>query len=187
MDESRAREYQDAYYSGDTAAYDRLYAEVRRMSLQWVGRFQAKKRLSLSDYDRDRIAGDSATRLMMQYIKHPGYKVYSFYHRIELEVFRVMFGGSTSRKREVNDAATAIPDDVPDRQEEPKAQDDPMAAILAEPEGKRVVIDLARARSYRGAVLTIAAYSSRRWIYDHAEALHTVFRMTRWPPRSHTL
>lgn len=41
--------------------------------------------------------------------------------------------------------------------------------------GKRVVVDLYRATYYKRAILAIALYMPKQWIYNHAVELKTVF------------
>ena len=52
--------------------------------------------------------------------------------------------------------------------------------VADHPRGKRIVIDLARAKSYKMAIRRIESYVRREWIYAHAEKIYTVFKTLHW-------
>ena len=53
--------------------------------------------------------------------------------------------------------------------------------ILELPQGRKIVVDVYRATSYKKAILAIAQYTSKRVIYDHAARLKLLYDYTRIP------
>jgi hypothetical protein len=187
VDETAAHERQDAYYHGDTEALGGLYTEIRKIAKAWVFVIANKKRIPFYDGQADYVAHESATRIISLYLRKPGYRVYSFYERVRLEVYYHLFdGGHRDRAGEIRKAATVSLGDMDPEAEcdERECKPDALQAIEeSSPYGTRIIVDLGTAKNYRGAILRIAGYMPKRWIYDNADSLHTVYRMTRWPKR----
>jgi hypothetical protein len=162
-----------------------LYCEVRRMADLMLRQMALGVHRDLAESEVGEMAHDSSSRLLSQYLKHPGYRVKNFRRRVWLECQYHLFDGGhqdrpgkeIDRKMLPIEAAEKVKSDNGNGHEETifSFQD----IVTEHPRGAQMIIDIFRAKSYRDAIETIAEYTSKRWMLDHAIRLKYVYRNTR--------
>jgi len=139
----------------------------------------------LSEPESDEMSHDSASRLLSQYLKHPGYRVTNFRRRVYFECQYQLFDGghqdrpskAIKRKMVPLDAVTEVKAGNGNGHEDTSYS---LQDILSDhPQGAQIIIDIFRSKSYREAMETVSTYVSKRWLFDHAVRLKHVYRNTR--------
>lgn len=187
IDESKARGLQAMYDAGAVGALQALQEECAGIALR-VLRCQAQgSQLFLTRERAEEIAHNASARLMEQYLKHPEFRVRRFAKYLGYRVNEELF--VDPRLKQKSFEAKVVPvdgtifdfADLSERTTVAVMTED-AAQDLAESHewGKKAVADLCRSRSYRQAIRRIAGYVGKRWIYDHAESLHEVYRALHW-------
>jgi hypothetical protein len=185
--DQRAIGLQSIYHAGRAEALAPLREVCQAIAAGIVRGERRRRGLYLAVERIEEIASDAAGQLVAYYLRNPGYNVRSFRRRLAYEVCLIMNAGARSKQRHFEDHLHTIGD--PDRHSdclEARERVAPAAALDAlvaeHPKGKKIAADLYRSLYYRVAIRRIAAYVDRRWIYEHAEALHQVFRTFHWRP-----
>ena len=187
--DQRAIGLQSIYHAGRAEALAPLREECQAIAAGIV-RWECRRRgLRLSVDQIEELATDASARLIAQYLKHPDYRVRNFSSRLRCDVRYVMFAPARSRQQCFEDHLSVIGDidrhsaigENPERVPAAAALD---LLVAEHPKGKKIAADLCRSLYYRVAIRRIAEYVERRWIYEHAETLHQVFRTFHWRPAS---
>lgn len=185
IDDSIAVELQERYLAGDKRMLSGLYCEVKRMSDMILKQIAKSVHRDLTEREAEEMSHDASSRLLSQYLKHPGYRVRNFRVRVRDEcMFRLFDGGHQDRpskkiEREMMplEAAEQVKSGNGNGHEDISFS---FQDIMTEhPMGAQIIIDLFKARSYREAVESIASYATKRWLYDHAVRLKYVYKHTR--------
>ncbi len=185
VDDAIAIELQDRYLSGDKHILSALYCEVRRMAALMLRQIANGVNRDLTDDEESEMSHDSASRLLSQYLKHPGYRVRNFRIRVRDEcLYRLFDGGHQDRPgKKIEREMMPIESAEHVKSGNGNGHEDTTFSfqdIMTEhPRGSQMIIDLFRARSYREAIQSIASYATRRWIFDHAVRLRYVYKHTR--------
>ncbi len=190
MKESRAGGLQSIYYAGRREALAPLRDECQAIAAGIVRREMRRRGMTLPVDEIEEIASDAAGQLIAHYLRDPTYRVRSFPGRLAYEVRNILCAPLRSRQRSFEEAVEST-----DEADAHAARSDHQAlalppeialdVLVAEHEqGKKIAADLYRSRYYRQAIRRIAIYVERRWIYEHAETLHQVFRTFHWRPAS---
>jgi len=188
-DEQRATGLQSIFHAGQREALAPLRDCCQQIAASIV-RWERKRRgIHLSVQAIEEIASDAAGQLIAHYLRNPGYSVQRFRVRLAYEVRNILNEPLRSHQRSFESQMHLTPD--ADRHESAAAArpaihpEKALEVLVADHEhGKKIAADLARSTSYRVAVKRIACYVERSWIYEHAEALHQVFRTFHWRPSS---
>jgi len=186
-DEQRAIGLQSIYHAGRREALAPLRDCCQAIASSIVRCERRRLGIHLSVADIEEISSDAAAQLIENYLRNPSYIVRWFRVRLVYEVRNVLYAPLRSKQRHFEDHLTITGDidkhssGPDDRERVPEAA--ALDALVAEhPKGKKIAADLCRSLYYRVAIRRIAAYVDRRWIYEHAEALHQVFRTFHWRP-----
>jgi len=167
MDETVAKEFQRRCLEGEGRALSGLYAELRYMGDQIL-----RGRPDAAD-----LSHQAASRLVERYMRHPGgYRIRHFGYMVSREVAHALADGGNGHRatrecRLVEEPANTI---IPDDEIQPI---DYVKDLQRTSVGRRVLLDLWSSWGYQRAMLTIAEYVGRSWIYARAMQLHTVYRM----------
>lgn len=185
--DQRAIGLQSIYHAGRREALAPLRKECQAIAAGIV-RWELRRRgLRLTVERIEELATDASARLIAQYLKHPDYRVRNFSSRLRCEVRYVMFAPARSRQQNFEEHLVVTGDADLHSADREKQEQIPQSmaldALVADhPRGKKIAADLCRSLYYRVAIRRIAEYVERRWIYEHAEALHQVFRTFHWRP-----
>ncbi|MDD5303527.1 MAG: hypothetical protein PHS14_10515 [Elusimicrobia bacterium] len=191
MKETRAGGLQSIYYAGRPEALAPLRDECQAIAAGIVRRECRRRGMHLPVDALEEIASDAAGQLMAHYLRNPEYWVRNFPSRIAFEVRNVMNAplrsqqGSFEEGLESTDEADAHESASDAKHDAPRPALALDAMVADHPQGKKIAADLYRSRYYRQAIRRIAVYVERRWIYEHAETLHQVFRTFHWRPARH--
>lgn len=178
IDESRAHGLQAMYHAGATGALQALQEACTEIAFRIAMSYV--KRLHLP-YQRDRveeIAHDAAASLIERYLKRQDSHVRRFSKILGYEVRDQLFV-DPRLKQKTFEAKVVFKEFLEPSEVEVSVQlggDAAMEIASSHRWGKKAMADLCRSRSYRQAIKRMAVYVERRWIYDHAGALHDVFR-----------
>jgi hypothetical protein len=180
INESVARDFQDKYIEGQRGAMAGLYAECRHISELLVFAYAKSHKVSFGPAQVDEYSHDAASRLLTRYTKYPGYFVRSFGHMLRQEVRNVLTEGGRQTKR-IRFRRDMVPLECAAGTEAGKQspQPEPFNRLLDHKEGQQIILDIVKARSYRGAVLQVGGYVSHDWMRARAVELAYVYRMTR--------
>lgn len=186
MDESKARGLQSMYEAGAPAALQALHEECTLMA-QTLARDEMKSYgLPLSHDRAQQIASDAAGALMVRYLADPGFTVKRFSKYLGFRVREQLFISPRQKQRTFEDKTIFSDEAVANSTTEDlhadvaAVRDRLLELVESHPRGKKAAADLCRSRSYRQAIRRVSAYVGRQWIYDHAEALHEVYRALHW-------
>jgi hypothetical protein len=183
IDERRAHGLQVMYHAGAAGALQALNEACTLIAHRIVRAHVHRMRLPIQHERIQEIAHDASTRLIGRYLSDPDFRVRRFSKMLGYRVREELF--ISPRQRQKVFEAHVLTMDIPDApsavSETPAAGDPVLELAESNVWGKKAVADLCRSRSYRQAVKRIAAYVERRWIYDHAEALHAVYRALHAP------
>ena len=164
--------------AGRREALDALAVECRKIAFEIV-----KKYSRLDRSRREDIAHEATARLIERYLRKPDYRVRSFSSTLRTEILHVVTNGGHSNRpsAQIERTMTCVDDSmVADQREQGDDNRYFVDDIRSEhPQGERILLDLFRATTFRGAVLQLATYVDRRWLYDRSYKLRTVYRMTR--------
>lgn len=194
IDESRARGLQSMYQAGAVGALSPLYEECTGIAYM----IALKKARGMNGdggvFTHDKlveIAGSAAIELVKRYLSDSDFHVRRFTKFLDYRVRDAMFTplkytqqtfeDKVEYRLEIDGFETFKPNesfhDPYLTHFEISFGTDPLLEIVcSHPKGKKIAADLCRSRSYRQAIRRIAVYVERRWIYEHAEALHEVYR-----------
>jgi len=167
MNERVAHELQRRYLEGEGRALTALYSELRYMAGQILrGR-----------PDSTEIAHHAAARLVERYMRSPGgYRIRHFGFMVSREVAHALLYGGNGHREPPDAQLEYEPASIVERGDELQPID--YAKDLQRTEvGRKALLDLWSSWGYQRAVLTIAEYAGRAWIYARAVQLHTVYRM----------
>jgi hypothetical protein len=176
---------QAMYQAGARGALDALASKCNVIALILVKAKCRKYHVTFRREKLEEIAHDAAAQFIAMYLKRPGYSVRCFSARIEKDVLNLMFGRARNKQDAFEDSVLTTDHAL---KAERRARENivPQTALddlVAEHElGKKIAADLYRSRSYAVAVRRISAYVDQRWIYQHAEKMHFVFKTFRWRP-----
>lgn len=169
----------------DEEAFNQLYRDCRKIAVQQL-KYTSTKSQYVFDRDRfNQIVDDATANLLEYYVRKPEYVVRHFKTRIFQEIRRVLYApyGRDACDKGWNEHHVQLDDEhftIPQPEVETNDLTYALQDILSEhPKGKQIVIDIYRAQSYKQAILTIAGYVDKRWIYDRAQQLHRVYKHTR--------
>jgi hypothetical protein len=182
INEAKARGLQQMFQGGATGALQPLYEECVGIAYQIAKRKVRKLNGEAAAFNRDRlidIAHGASIRLIERYLKDSSFPCRSFTRYLDYKVSAEMFISPKQKQKTFEDkieykldivapAGMSITDVI--------TTDLVLEIANSDPWGKKAIADLCRSRSYRQAVRRIAVYVQRRWIYDHAEALHQIYR-----------
>ena len=166
-------------------SFDQLYRECRKIAVQQLKYISRKSQYTFNPDRFSQIVNDATTNLMEYYVRKPNYYIRHFKTRIHQELNRVLYTpyGRDACDKRWNAHHIQLDEDhytIPQQEEEKLDLTYSLQDILTEhPKGKQIVIDIYRASSYKQAILTIAQYVDKRWIYDRCEKLYRVYRFTR--------
>ena len=166
------------YLSGTDGALQPLAEECMAIAQQITWGNVRKLRLCVGHDRVEQIAHDASAALMESYLRDGAFRVSRFATYLSYRVKDQLFI-SPRQKQKMFEARVIFEENVKPCDHEERASHNGDALLeIAESHswGKKAVADLCRSRSYRQAIKRIAAYVERRWIYDHAEALHQVYR-----------
>jgi hypothetical protein len=167
MNDRVAHELQRRYLEGEGRALSALYSELRYMAGQILrGR-----------EDGAEVAHHAASRLVERYMRNPGgYRIRHFGYMVSREVAHALLYGGNGHRGPQDAQLSFEPADTiaPGNELHPidYAKDLQRTDI-----GRRALLDLWSSWGYQRAVLIIAEYAGRAWIYARAVQLHTVYRM----------
>jgi|GEM_PF-1741564 len=194
IDNTKARGLQEIYKAHGNGALNALAIECEGIAFVIV---KAQCRKYGLRFEREKIlefSHDAAAQFIAQYLKHADYNVRNFSARIRRDVLNVMFGRVRNKQDAFEDGQIQQIKDsfrptgiisggwmqmYPDEINPSTALDELVADHV---QGKKIVADLYRSKSYSQAIRRIAAYVGREWIYAHAEKMHFVFKAFRWKP-----
>jgi hypothetical protein len=178
IDERRAHGLQAMYHAGAAGALQPLQEACAEIAQRITTAKVRRLRLPFSHDRIKEIAHDASSGLVSRFLDDPGFRVKRFSKMLGYRVQDELF--VSPRQRQKTFEARVLFKDSPLEScaETVPTRETDSALELAESHrwGKKAVADLCRARSYRQAIKRIAAYVERRWIYDHADALHEVYR-----------
>lgn len=166
-------------------SFNQLYRDCRKIAVQQLKYISTKSQYV---FDRDRfnqVVDDATANLLEYYVRKPDYYIRHFKTRIHQELARVLYApyGRGACDKRWNEHHVQLDEDhytIPQVEEEKLDLTYALQDLLSEhTKGKQIVIDIYRATSYKQAILTIAKYVDKRWIYDRAEKLYRVYRFTR--------
>ncbi len=167
MNESVAHELQRRYLEGEGRALTGLYAELRFMASRMLtGRAEAAE-----------VSHHAASRLIERYMRSPGvYRIRHFGCMVSREVAHALLYGGNGHREPRDERLVFEPATEPAADNAIHPVD--YAKDLQRTEiGRRALLDLWSSWGYQRAVLAIAEYAGRAWIYARAVQLHTVYRM----------
>lgn len=180
--EARAHGLQAMYVAGAVGALQALQEECTSIA-QRLALSKIRKLHIFVEHDKvEQIAHDASTKLMERYLQDPDFKVRHFSKMLGYKIKDELF--ISPRQRQKTFEASIICKDVETSGPyfSPEIMDDAALDIaISHQWGKKALADLCRSRSYRQAIKRISAYVERRWIYDHASALHEVYRTLHSP------
>ncbi|HXK36898.1 MAG TPA: hypothetical protein VJ553_04935 [Candidatus Paceibacterota bacterium] len=167
MNETVAHELQRRYLEGEGRALSGLYAELRFMAAQILRGCPGGAE----------VAHHAAARLVERYMRNPGhYRIHHFGFMVSREVAHALLYGGNGHREPHDAELTFEPASIVERGDAIHPVD--YATDLQRTEiGRRALLDLWSSWGYQRAVLTIAEYAGRAWIYARAVQLHTVYRM----------
>lgn len=190
MSEHRAIGLQSIYRAGRKEALGALAEDCKAIAAHIVRTECRSHGLHFTVERIEELAHEASARFIEQYLKHPGYEVRNFGCRIRYDVRHVMYDRERKKQKsfEAHQELMGETEKYPTQDREPQRFSPASALdelVADHPRGKKIAADLYRTRNYRLAVKRIAVYVERRWIYEHAEALHQIFATFHWrPPRA---
>ena len=181
IDEAKARGLQSMYRAGAGGALQPLYEECS--SIAYAIALKKARASRSNGFNHSRlveISHAAAVKLIERYVDNPAFHVRHFAYYIGKEVTHAMFTPARYSQQRFEESVTMVREiefwETVDKLA-PKGTDDAAVAIATSHKwGKKAIADLCRSRSYRLAIRRIAVYAERKWIYDHAEDLHAVYR-----------
>lgn len=152
-----------------------LYAECRHITEALAKAYIARH--ECSDANLDDTVQVILSRVLSRY-RNPGYRIFSFSKVLNIEIVHELTnhkGPKAQFARAVIplEVETASPCEGP---EKPDRRPQYLFEILASPGGRAIIYELRGARTYRAAIRRIDNLAPRRWIYDHGEQLHYVWK-----------
>jgi len=170
------------YQAGAAGALQPLYEECSAIAYA-IALKKARASRKPNGFNHGRlveIAHAAAVKLIERYVGNPAFHVRHFAYYIGKEVSHAMFTPPRYSQQRFEESVTMVREiefwETVDKLA-PKGTDDVAVAIATSHKwGKKAIADLCRSRSYRLAIRRIAVYVERKWIYDHAEDLHAVYR-----------
>lgn len=139
--------------------------------------YLSKIGLRLSLDRRQEVVHDATTRLLSQYLKKPEQESIPLVSRMHLELLYQLHNPSQVK---IDQQIELTPQhSLPLYEEESTEPVDYVTMIGSDEtvQGKRIIVDLHRNRYYKRAILTIAEYTPKAWIYNHAVELHTIWQI----------
>lgn len=177
VDERLARSLQETYLeTRDQTTLAHLKAEVEAIAASLARKHMAKTGCYYSDDDMMILADACAIRFIEQYLKHEDWMCRKFAPRVMLEVKYYLYNRKAKREEPVQ-----IDNNVQEAEHvRPEDTGHILGDIIASNKyWRNVLLDCYKAKSYKAFILGISSYSRRRWIYDHAERLHLLYKYTR--------
>ena len=162
---------------GDPSALYGILVEISRdilpgfLSAHGLGWFSAEA--------QGVIVHDATARLMERIGRRgDGYRIRYIRQVLVRELARQALDKKRARWDQLEDIQGF---DRPDEREPQALADDryDFADLLDEPDGKRIILEIYFARTYKGLVLRLATFKPKGWIYDHAGAISSVYKNTR--------
>jgi hypothetical protein len=187
VDDTRAKACQSVYIlTRSDIALGELHKECVAIARNMVEHITWTTKYTMSPDRAMQIAQDGAVNLMEYYLKKRDYVVRFFNKRMQHIIREILYSkygrhANDNRWEQHNIQLDDEHNEIACKEEEEKLDlTYALEDILSEhPDGKRIVIDIYRARTYKSAILTINKYVSKRWIYDRAEKLYRVYKYTR--------
>ena len=176
IDEKTAHLFQQRYLDGQRGAMAGLYAECRHIT-------EALAKAYIARHDGDVSGIDDTIQLILSRVlsryRNPEYKIHSFSKVLNIEIVHE-FSNHRGPKAQLLKSVVSL-DSVPEPRTEDQTQEIQTATrrFLDIYSATRILIRLAKERTYRGAILEIEKITGRRWIYDHGVQLHYVWRHLR--------
>lgn len=127
--------------------------------------------------ERDILAHDAVTRMLEMYLKRPNQGPMQIVSRLNLEIRFQLHNPKIIKQNyegSLDGLAAAGPVKKPDElQYFSRVAEDP------DVDGRHIIVDLYRYRYYKHAILAIAKYTKKSWIYSHCKELRNIWLMTR--------
>jgi hypothetical protein len=145
-----------------------------------LGVFLAKHGLGwYPENDREAVAHDATARLMERIARRgDDYPIRFIRSVLRRELQRQIFDKERVEWGQLGDLAGF---DCPDGREPMALADDrdAFADLLDLPDGRRIILEIYFARTFKGLVLRLATFKPQAWIYDHAGDISSVYKNTR--------
>jgi len=162
---------------------DLMYKEFKLVTQVLFMSHCKKKGLYYSKDTRDQHIHDATTSLIEMYIRKYPYTC-PIRTRLYKEILFILHRPTNVRKER---RTCSLEQYIEITNREPHIEVEETATNIAEyptvvaqhTQGKRIVIDLYAATYYKKAILKIATYVDKKWIYAHAVELKTIFDLTR--------
>lgn len=178
--DTEATKYQFLYrLTGNDEYFQRLFLACFNTSEMITKDYLRKHSLFFPPEKVYDVAVDAAARLTERIKRRPEYHVRVFRSSLYLEVKFALHNNKIQcwdKELPLIEEHYLIPNPTKEYGEDLR---DPLQDILALPNGKKIVMALYRASSYRKAILHIATFVPKRIIYDHAGRLHDIYKHTR--------
>jgi hypothetical protein len=183
IDDAKAQGLQAIYKAGRAEALNALAAECQGIALEIIKVRLRRRGLQFQRSAMEDLAHEASTRLISRYLTTPGYIVRRFPRVLRDDVTNVMTDGGhqdrpkATAMRETVEADDTLPAEC--REAKDDVRDFARDLESEHPRGAEILVDIYRATSFRAAMLKLAEYVDKRWLYDRAVKLRTVYRMTR--------
>ena len=142
----------------------------------YLGNMVSKLGLRFSSASKAEKVHDAVTRLLELYMR-PEPKSRNVQQQLHLEL---TFQLHNRKAKLWNKVGTLCDNETVPMNPEKTLKQNYIKKILEDNiNGKHIIVDLYRFRYYKRAILAIEKYTTRRWIYDHAQELRLVWEMTR--------
>lgn len=159
---------------------DALYGILLHIAEGILPGFLAKRGLGwYPEDDRETIAHDATVRLMERILRRgASYKIKYIRTVVRQELVHQVYDPERVRWGQLGDL---LEYDQPDDRIAPPADDERFAFsdLMDQPDGRRIILEIYFARTFKGLILRLATFKSRGWIYDHVAAISSVYKNTR--------
>lgn len=156
-----------------------LYAELMRISKEIIPAYLGKKGLRLPLQSREELAHDSVARLMERINRRGAEYKISFIRPVLRKEYTHQL--HDPKRVRYEKSAAEITGDVEERRESKVLDDDGeyFRELLFEPDGQSIICIIYFSKSFKTAVLSLAEKMGRKWVYDNAKAIRSVWKNTR--------
>lgn len=165
---------------GDSTA---LYAELIQISKAMLPAYLGRKGVWLSSQAREEISHDAVSRLTERIrLRGDNYIVGNIRAVLRNEFRRQIYD---DKKVAYEQAAVEITGDIEEVRALKEIEDESeyFKELLAEPDGGSIICVIYFAQSFKTVALSIAEIKGKKWVYDHVQAIKSVydnFRGVKW-------
>ena len=179
LSDPELQELQTLYNANPTEALlSKMFVEFKKVTAVLFASHCRKLGLYYDYYTRQQYIEDATTSLITMYIRKFPYEC-PIRTRLYKEVLYILHNRQKQLRDKKHCSLEAYIEANPLLTKKKEEEKDPYtftSVIAQHAEGKRIVVDLYTATSYKKAILKISTYVDKSYIYRHAKELHTIWQ-----------